>query len=57
MPRTAGEYFGADVRKRAEKVAFGEIVKSSDTSDNLYQKLHDDYEERSTEARLRKPRM
>lgn len=53
MPRTASEYFGADVRKRAEKAAFEEIVDSADTSDHLYQKLHDDYEERSSlEARL-----
>jgi putative hydrolase of HD superfamily len=53
MPRTATEYFGADVRKRAEKTAFRQIVESVDTGDQLYQKLHDDYEERgSLEAKL-----
>ena len=53
MPRTANEFFGADVRKRAEKAAFQQIVESVDTDDKLYQKLHDDYEERSSlEAKL-----
>lgn len=53
MPRTANEYFGADVRKRAEKAAFQEMVESVDTDDQLYQALHHDYEERdSLEAKL-----
>jgi len=53
MPRIATEYFGADVRKRAEETAFEEIVGSADTSDKLYQKLHHDYEQRrSLEAKL-----
>lgn len=48
MPRTATEFFGADARKRAEKAAFQQIVESVDAGDELYQKLHDDYEERSS---------
>ena len=53
MPRIATEYFGADVRKRAEGAAFEEIVGSADTGDKLYQKLHHDYEQRgSLEAKL-----
>ena len=53
MPRTANEFFGADVRKRAEKAAFHRIVESVDTGDQLYQQLHDEYEDRnSLEAKL-----
>lgn len=53
MPRTATEYFGADIRKRAEQAAFEEIVVSADTDDELYRKLHHEYEERSSlEAKL-----
>ncbi|HSE32222.1 MAG TPA: HD family hydrolase [Pyrinomonadaceae bacterium] len=48
MPRTASQFFGVDVRKRAEKAAFQEIVESVDADDKLYQKLHDEYEERSS---------
>lgn len=53
MPRTANEFFGADVRKRAEKAAFHRIVESVDTGDRLYHQLHDEYEDRnSLEAKL-----
>lgn len=53
MPRTASQYFGSDVRKTAEKAAFQEMVELVDTSDQLYQTLHHDYEERdSLEAKL-----
>lgn len=53
MPRTATEFFGADIRKRAEKSAFSQIVGEIDSADSLYESLHDDYEERrSLEAKL-----
>ena len=53
MPRTATEFFGADIRKRAEKSAFRQIVGEIDSADSLYASLHDDYEERrSLEAKL-----
>jgi putative hydrolase of HD superfamily len=55
MPRTAGEYFGTQARKLAERAAFDDIVsrlKSGD-ADTKYAALHADYEERATlEARL-----
>src|SRR5437763_16711442 len=52
MPRTATEYFGAEVRKRAERAAFDDIVGEADASRG-YGELHADYEERaSLEARL-----
>jgi len=53
MPRTATEYFGAEVRKKAETAAFREIVRSLGQADSLYTDLYDDYEQRGTlEARL-----
>lgn len=53
MPRTATEYFGSDIRKQAEKAAFRDIVSLIDAGDQLYQNLHDDYEERaSLEAKI-----
>lgn len=53
MPRTATEFFGADIRKRAEKSAFRQIVGEIDSADSLYASLHDDYEDRrSLEAKL-----
>ncbi len=52
MPRTAVEYFGAKVRKEAERAAFDDIVGKM-TSAESYSALHADYEEReSLEARL-----
>jgi putative hydrolases of HD superfamily len=53
MPRTATEYFGAEVRKKAETAAFREIVRSLGQAESLYTDLYDDYEQRGTlEARL-----
>ena len=55
MPRTATEYFGADVRKRAERSAFDDIVGEigTEATSKRYSALHEDYEERgSLEARL-----
>jgi putative hydrolase of HD superfamily len=55
MPRTATTYFGAQVRKRAERAAFEDIVRSLDANGvaEKYNALHEDYEERaSLEARL-----
>ena len=49
MPRTATNYFGADIRRQAEAEAFKDIVHSASPSLELY----DDYEHRSSlEARL-----
>lgn len=52
MPKTAGEYFGKEVRKRAETSAFRDVV--SELADaQTYMELYQDYEERkSLEARL-----
>jgi putative hydrolase of HD superfamily len=55
MPRTATAYFGASARKRAERVAFEDIVGEIETGGaaEMYNALHKDYEEReSLEARL-----
>jgi putative hydrolase of HD superfamily len=53
MPRTATEFFGADIRKRAEKSAFQQIVSKVDSDNSLYKSLFEDYEERrSLEAKL-----
>jgi putative hydrolase of HD superfamily len=55
MPRTAGEYFGAEARKRAERAAFDDMMNGlgADGMAEKYGALHEDYEERaSLEARL-----
>ena len=53
MPRTATEFFGAAVRKQAEKTAFEQIVAGAQFSSASYEALYDDYEERrSLEAKL-----
>ncbi len=53
MPRTATEYFGAEVRKSAEAAAFRDIVNSLGQAESLYADLYEDYEQRgSLEARL-----
>ena len=53
LPKTATEYFGADTRKRAELVAFDDIVGGFDAGETLYRQLYEDYEQRvSLEARL-----
>jgi len=52
MPKTATGYFGPDVRKRAETLAFADIVKGAGGASE-YQKVYQDYEERSSlEAQL-----
>ena len=55
MPRTGGEYFGAEARKNAERAAFDDIVSGLGVNGTAekYGALHEDYEERaSLEARL-----
>ncbi len=55
MPRTAGEYFGSEARKRAERAAFDDIVGGLGANGmaEKYGALHEDYEDRaSLEARL-----
>ncbi len=52
MPKTAGEYFGKEARKRAETAAFGDVV-SELANARVYVDLYHDYEQRqSLEARL-----
>jgi putative hydrolases of HD superfamily len=55
LPRTAGEYFGAEARKSAERAAFDDIVGplAANGRTEKYGALHTDYEERASfEARL-----
>jgi putative hydrolase of HD superfamily len=54
LPRTATQYFGADVRRRAERQAFDDIVQGcSARLQSIYGELHADYENRvSLESRL-----
>ncbi len=54
MPRTMAKYYGAEVRKRAEKAAFVDLMKTfAAERGEKYALLHDDYEERaSLEARI-----
>ena len=54
MPRTGGEYFGAEARRSAERAAFDDIVRSlGEKICARYSELHEDYEHRaSLEARL-----
>ncbi|HEX8142276.1 MAG TPA: HD domain-containing protein [Pyrinomonadaceae bacterium] len=54
MPRTGGEYFGAEARRRAERAAFDDIVHGLGARIAArYSELHEDYEHRaSLEARL-----
>jgi putative hydrolase of HD superfamily len=53
MPRTATQYFGAEIRKNAERAAFAEIVAGSGAAESTYRELFEDYEQRaSLEARL-----
>ena len=53
MPRTAINYFGADVRKRAESAAFADVVGSIPAAGSQYTGLYHEYEGRhSLEARL-----
>ncbi|HEX6732723.1 MAG TPA: HD family hydrolase [Pyrinomonadaceae bacterium] len=53
MPRTATEFFGAEVRRRAEAAAFAQMVERVDSSEETYKSLFEDYEYRtSLEAKL-----
>ncbi|HEY0080932.1 MAG TPA: HD family hydrolase [Pyrinomonadaceae bacterium] len=54
MPRTAVELYSAEVRRRAERAAFDDIVKELGASlQESYSAFHEDYEQReSLEARL-----
>lgn len=53
MPKTATEYFGAEIRKKAETAAFADVVGDLDSLGTSYKDLYDDYEQRtSLEARL-----
>lgn len=54
MPRTATEYFGGEVRRRAERAAFDDIVRNcGQAQEKLYSALHEEYERRSSiEARI-----
>jgi putative hydrolase of HD superfamily len=53
MPKTATDYFGADVRKRAEASAFADIIDAAGASASQYKTIYHDYEQRnSVEARL-----
>jgi putative hydrolase of HD superfamily len=54
MPRTGGEYFGADSRRRAERAAFDDIVRGLGAKiEAIYSELHEAYEHRAgLEARI-----
>jgi putative hydrolase of HD superfamily len=53
MPRTATNYFGAEVRKSAETKAFADILSALGSFESEYKTLYQDYEQRnSLEARL-----
>ena len=53
MPRTATNYFGAEVRKTAETQAFTDIINGIGGGEAAYLALYEDYEQRnSLEARL-----
>lgn len=53
MPRTAGNYFGAEARKSAEMAAFSDVVQGVGGAEGEYEGLHQDYEDRnSLEAKL-----
>ncbi len=53
MPRTATNYFGADSRKKAETLAFADVVSGVGAGEADYRELYEDYEQRSSlESRL-----
>jgi putative hydrolase of HD superfamily len=54
MPRTMAEYYGAQARRRAEGLAFADVVRGlGEPLRGDYERLHEDYEARaSVEARL-----
>jgi putative hydrolase of HD superfamily len=53
MPRTATNYFGATARKKAEALAFADIIRGLGAAEPAFETLYQDYEQRdSLEARL-----
>jgi putative hydrolase of HD superfamily len=53
MPKTATNYFGAEIRKKAEREAFDDIVFDLGAAASEYKNMYQDYEQRdSVEARL-----
>jgi len=53
MPKTATDYFGADVRKQAEASAFADIIETAGAGASHYENIYHAYEQRnSVEARL-----
>jgi putative hydrolase of HD superfamily len=54
MPRTMAEYYGSQARRRAEQLAFADVVRPlGEALGEQYTRLHEDYEGRtSVEARL-----
>src|SRR5688572_11041232 len=46
MPRTAANYIGAEVRKRAETTAFADVVSTLESAGSEYKSLYQDYEQR-----------
>jgi putative hydrolase of HD superfamily len=53
MPKTATGYFGAEARRRAETLAFTDIVGGVGPAETAYKDLYLDYEQRSSlESRL-----
>src|SRR5919206_4631029 len=54
MPRTVADYYGASVRRAAERAAFDDIARGAGEPHAAhYSELHEDYETRaSVEARL-----
>ena len=54
MPRTMAGYYGAQARRRAEGLAFADVVRElGEPLKGEYERLHEDYEARqSAEARL-----
>jgi putative hydrolase of HD superfamily len=53
IPKTGTQYLGVETRRQAELAAFRDIVGGFASVENVYQTLHDDYEQRkSPEAQL-----
>jgi putative hydrolase of HD superfamily len=54
LPRTVADYYGAEVRRRAERAAFDDVMRPlGEKLSSAYAELHEDYEARaSLEARL-----
>jgi len=54
MPRTVAQYYGEELRRRAERAAFDDVMRGlGREAEQAYGELHEDYERRaSLEARL-----